>query len=675
MKKALAFAVLSLFSLLLWVSTVHAGTYTSSDFYNVTITTSEVTATGKITIPSKPPFDPGPYNISISVTTGSPDADCSPNCVYYKEVKNITKTTVETFTLEQLDPTKKYSLVIKSLDANKTLAPRVIPFQVEGVKKYTAVATTTTIAASLTGLRGNTNKFRLLVKTQPFEVADIKRFMLGGVEAAPGLPLHPGVDVIKKPDANGEIRWNLGDFYPGTTYYTRVIEYSDANDPSKAFYTTEQKTVLTQAGSISPDQLVFEYNNGSLLIKGRVDPAKNSGFEKYDIKIQYSKDELNTFTDTYPPKRSIYPGHSVRAAEPTIPNDKGEYYLFISSGINPSTTYNIRETITLGGTKKITDGVFNTGTGYTPSTSANIQEDFEDRSYRLLAPFPGLNILLDPDLCQEQVDQGKQVFGGSCDDQVSAFINLILKILIGAAAVLLVLRIMYEGYNYIMTDIPKIKLNAKSGLKDAVLGLVLALSSFLILNTINPKLIENTVNLDRLEISVEPGVDGFGLLGTGKATSASDTNWAKSNGRKTTMLLKNGGTVTIIPCDESQIQSIIAFGKPLRIHKNLVPSIKRIDAKWQAMPSRYAVKSIGGYNCRTIANSNKLSYHAYGVSIDINEATNGVNYKGNKGDIPASFIKLWTEEGWGWGGNWTSYKDPMHFSKGAGGELGDMKGE
>ncbi len=502
MKKALAFAALSLFSLLLWVSTVHAGTYTSSDFYNVTITTSEVTATGKITIPSKPPFDPGPYNISISVTTGSPDADCSPNCVYYKEVKNITKTTVETFTLEQLDPTKKYSLVIKSLDANKTLAPRVIPFQVEGVKKYTAVATTTTIAASLTGLRGNTNKFRLLVKTQPFEVADIKRFMLGGVEATPGLPLHPGVDVIKKPDANGEIRWNLGGFYPGTTYYTRVIEYSDANDPSKAFYTTEQKTVLTQAGSISSDQLVFEYNNGSLLIKGRVDPAKNSGFEKYDIKIQYSKDELNTFTDTYPPKRSIYPGHSVKAAEPTIPNDKGEYYLFISSGINPSTTYNIRETITLGGTKKITDGVFNSGTGYTPSTTANVQDSFEDRSYRLLAPFPGLSVLMDPDLCQEQVNQGKQVFGGSCDDQVSAFINLALKILIGAAAVLLVLRIMFEGYKYITTDIPRLKVSAKSGLWDAVLGLVLALSSFLILNTINPKLIENTVNIDRLEIGV-----------------------------------------------------------------------------------------------------------------------------------------------------------------------------
>ncbi|MBY0328498.1 M15 family metallopeptidase, partial [Patescibacteria group bacterium] len=191
-----------------------------------------------------------------------------------------------------------------------------------------------------------------------------------------------------------------------------------------------------------------------------------------------------------------------------------------------------------------------------------------------------------------------------------------------------------------------------------------------ILNTINPKIVENSIDAGRLEIGVTLN-DGLGLFGEGSASSDSDTNWAKTKGRKTSLTLKNGSSVQVIPCDASQMQSVEAFGKTFTIHKNLVASVKRIDTAWKNSNPKYDVKTIGGYNCRTIANSNKLSYHSYGLSVDINENTNGVNTAGN---IPASFRKLWTDEGWGWGGSWSSYKDPMHFSKGSN-EQGDMRGE
>jgi hypothetical protein len=40
--------------------------------------------------------------------------------------------------------------------------------------------------------------------------------------------------------------------------------------------------------------------------------------------------------------------------------------------------------------------------------------------------------------------------------------------------------------------------------------------------------------------------------------------------------------------------------------------------------------------------------------------------------MPASFRQLFLSEGWGWGGNWNSSKDAMHFSK-ATGEGGNMR--
>lgn len=63
-----------------------------------------------------------------------------------------------------------------------------------------------------------------------------------------------------------------------------------------------------------------------------------------------------------------------------------------------------------------------------------------------------------------------------------------------------------------------------------------------------------------------------------------------------------------------------------------------------------------GYNCRKIAGTKVSSYHAWGLAIDINATTNG---RGGRGDIPDDVVSLWTEHGFGWGGNWDN-TDPMH---------------
>ncbi|NZD50544.1 M15 family metallopeptidase [Rhizobium leguminosarum] len=74
----------------------------------------------------------------------------------------------------------------------------------------------------------------------------------------------------------------------------------------------------------------------------------------------------------------------------------------------------------------------------------------------------------------------------------------------------------------------------------------------------------------------------------------------------------------------------------------------------------YKIKSLGGYNFRNIAGTNKLSNHAFGDAIDINP---GANPMGRRlvTDMPSSVSSLAAQNGLLWGGDWNSKKDAMHF--------------
>jgi hypothetical protein len=209
--------------------------------------------------------------------------------------------------------------------------------------------------------------------------------------------------------------------------------------------------------------------------------------------------------------------------------------------------------------------------------------------------------------------------------------------------------------------VPFLKASIKTHLFESIFGLILALTSYLILNTINPKLISSDIAIRQEALSSEPGNDGIGIVAPNK---------------KLTLKTSSGKDLVVTACDKSQMASVSAFGTTFQIHKNLVPSIKRIDAKWKQLNPSYKIpvtvadkSAMGGYVCRDTA-SGKLSYHAYGLSVDINPSTNPM---GNKliTDMPQAFVKIWEDEGWGWGGKWESSKDAMHFSKGKN-ERGDM---
>ncbi len=84
------------------------------------------------------------------------------------------------------------------------------------------------------------------------------------------------------------------------------------------------------------------------------------------------------------------------------------------------------------------------------------------------------------------------------------------------------------------------------------------------------------------------------------------------------------------------------------------------------------------FNYRVVANTSKLSQHAYGMAIDINPVQNpyiepsGKSYPlnssytiGAPGTVSAKGVcrEIFKSHNWKWGGAWRSAKDYQHFSK------------
>lgn len=83
--------------------------------------------------------------------------------------------------------------------------------------------------------------------------------------------------------------------------------------------------------------------------------------------------------------------------------------------------------------------------------------------------------------------------------------------------------------------------------------------------------------------------------------------------------------------------------------------------------SGYQIKTLGGYCYRKVTGGTGFSYHASGAAIDINAATNPYRKRypgeGPLTDMPIDLVRsLCKKYGLGWGGDWNSIHDAMHFS-------------
>jgi lipoprotein-anchoring transpeptidase ErfK/SrfK len=143
--------------------------------------------------------------------------------------------------------------------------------------------------------------------------------------------------------------------------------------------------------------------------------------------------------------------------------------------------------------------------GFIPSLATEEgRESFDAQTYKLLAPLPGLSIIRDTGLCLEY-KASIEAEGGKTDDivcDINDFLNFIMKMAIAISAVVLVIRIVISGFNYMVTDIPFLKISSKNDIATALGGLALALGAWVLLNTINPRLVSGGVELQGVRFDV-----------------------------------------------------------------------------------------------------------------------------------------------------------------------------
>ncbi len=134
------------------------------------------------------------------------------------------------------------------------------------------------------------------------------------------------------------------------------------------------------------------------------------------------------------------------------------------------------------------------------------------------------------------------------------------------------------------------------------------------------------------------------------------------------------------------IKSIYFFGKTTRVHERIVPALKRVDSKVQSLARTdkevalflQSLKSCDAFYWRRIRGTNRMSFHSYGIAIDLIPRSYGGKYvfwswtKDQRPDDwmlvplsrrwmpPQSVIDAFESEGFIWGGKWGVW-DNMHF--------------
>lgn len=178
---------------------------------------------------------------------------------------------------------------------------------------------------------------------------------------------------------------------------------------------------------------------------------------------------------------------------------------------------------------------------------------FAQTPYQELAPLPGTG------------DGGRTNAG--------QYIVGVFNLAISIAGVLAVIMIIYGGIKYMSTEAVSGKGDAKDTIQNAVFGLVLAIGAWLILYTINPRLVEFNLSIPRSEVPIAPRAfaSGTGCRG--------ECQFSYTNAR--------GETVSYQACSGCVEASSLGLnlkgeirnvnGQPAQVNADLGSSLRAVD--------------------------------------------------------------------------------------------------
>jgi len=130
------------------------------------------------------------------------------------------------------------------------------------------------------------------------------------------------------------------------------------------------------------------------------------------------------------------------------------------------------------------------------------------------------------------------------------------------------------------------------------------------------------------------------------------------------------------------LQTVSFMGFSVKVSPLIAPCLNSVEQQIQAANIKYKITSVGCYRFDTNNGGSNIglsSYHTYGAACDINPYTNnfydtgpvpynpncpaakGVVDSGHCYDMSPQLIKIFSNNGFYWGGNFNSVKDYMHF--------------
>jgi hypothetical protein len=123
------------------------------------------------------------------------------------------------------------------------------------------------------------------------------------------------------------------------------------------------------------------------------------------------------------------------------------------------------------------------------------------------------------------------------------------------------------------------------------------------------------------------------------------------------------------PCNVPLRPVELVQGVRINVHEKVGSAAKALGRVLEAHDYRVRAADTGAYNCRQITAGRGHSLHAYGIAVDINWNTNPFRADNVLvTDMPKvmvnNILRIRTVNGkqvWGWGGNYRSVKDAMHF--------------
>jgi hypothetical protein len=111
-------------------------------------------------------------------------------------------------------------------------------------------------------------------------------------------------------------------------------------------------------------------------------------------------------------------------------------------------------------------------------------------TYKLLQPLPCIS-----------GDVGCKEGETKTDIDLNSYIGYVYKFAIAIAVFIAIVMIVYGGFEYMMSDSVTSKSDAKSKFKSAATGLLMVLASYLILQTIDPRLVGLNTSIPKLKIT------------------------------------------------------------------------------------------------------------------------------------------------------------------------------